>query len=377
MVCCAASSLAQSPFKTYETRYYVIHTDLEPAAVREVTLHLTLLAEEYHARTRCFAGRISRKLPFHLFGKAEDYQRAGGMRGSAGVFTGDKLMAVAGRPISSLTWHIIQHEAFHQFVHYVIGGDIPPWVNEGMAEYFGVALFTGDSYITGLIPPRIVPVMQQGIRENRFSSIRDMMLTDHSLWNAHVTLQSGQAGANYLQAWSMVHFLVHADNGKYRETFGRFIRDVSRGQQWEQAWLRQFGRGVQAFEQRWRDYWLNLPDNPSEALYAQATVKTLTHFLGRAFSQRQFFDSVEDFFAAADSQSIKYHEQDWLPPALLAQALSTARQFGTWSLEKIPGQTTLVCRLDDGTTLVGGFRIHRQRVQSATIKVHPAKKKRR
>ena len=51
------------------------------------------------------------------------------------------------------TWHTVQHEGFHQFAHVVIRGDLPIWVNEGLAEYFGEAVFTGDGFVSGVIPP--------------------------------------------------------------------------------------------------------------------------------------------------------------------------------------------------------------------------------
>ena len=66
-------------------------------------------------------------------------------------------MAFAGEHITAYTWHTVQHEGFHQFAHAVIGGDIPTWLNEGLAEYFGEALFTG-----GRVRPRRGPPVPTG-----------------------------------------------------------------------------------------------------------------------------------------------------------------------------------------------------------------------
>ena len=78
------------------------------------------------------------------------------MPGSAGVYMRSdgepRLMGVAGELENAFTWHLIQHEGFHQFAAAVIGGDRPVWVNEGLAEYFGEAIFTGDGFIAGIIP---------------------------------------------------------------------------------------------------------------------------------------------------------------------------------------------------------------------------------
>ena len=83
--------------KKYESRYYVIHTDLEPDAAREAYVRMDAMAEEYHRRTKGFGRTVRRKLPFYLFRSREDYYLAGGKIGSAGMFVvhprGSKLMA--------------------------------------------------------------------------------------------------------------------------------------------------------------------------------------------------------------------------------------------------------------------------------------------
>src|SRR3954462_296616 len=99
----ATPALAQrtsaKPMAEYQTPYYVIHTDLTGDQLKEAALRMTKMAEEYHNRTRTFAGSINQKLPFFLFSREQDYFDAGGMAGSAGVFMyspeESKLMAVA------------------------------------------------------------------------------------------------------------------------------------------------------------------------------------------------------------------------------------------------------------------------------------------
>ena len=80
----------------YDTRYYVIYTDLHVEAAREATIRVTKMAEVYADRTRGFSGVINKKFPFVLYKKVEDYLAAGGTEGSAGWFNGSSLVAVAG-----------------------------------------------------------------------------------------------------------------------------------------------------------------------------------------------------------------------------------------------------------------------------------------
>ena len=363
-----APAVAQSrtpKLKTYETKYYSLHTDLDAETVQEATLRITLMAEEYRARTQGLAGTVKERLPFYLFKDRKDYEAAGGPKGTDGMFTGDKLVALANARHPELTWRVVQHEGFHQFVLAAIGPKLPIWANEGLAEYFGQGLFTGDQFIVGLIPPGRLERIKTGIAQRRFKSLRDMMKMPLEEWNVDFKAE------NYDLAWSMVHFLAMAEDGKYQRAFVDFLADVSRQTDWDQAWTKRFGKNVDTFQQRWATYWTDLPDNPTADLYTQAIASTLTSFYARAFSQRQYFDKIEQFFATAEAGKLKADRRDWLPPSLLHDALAVAPQLGEWWLDHKPGQRLLLCRTNAGTVLEGSFKLEGGRVQSVTVQPRP------
>jgi len=322
---------------------------------------MEVMAELYHSRTKNFAGRITQKLPFYLFRDAKDYHRAGGIVGSAGVFNGEKLMAIADESMGDEVWHTIQHEGFHQFVHAVIGGDIPIWVNEGLAEYFGEAIWTGDGYVTGAIPEGRRQRIVMWIKAGNTASIQRMMQLQHSEWNAQLNI------VNYDQAWSMVHFLAHARGGKYEDALNGFLKSVSHGQSWEKAWVANFGQGVKEFESQWREYWLKLPPNPTLERYATASVETLTSYLGRAMSQKQTFENFDDFMAAAGAGKLKTSEVDWLPKSLLERELKRARRLGDWKLTPRGNLATLTCEMESGPRIQGSFKLGSGKINRASV----------
>lgn len=335
---------------TIETKYYVIHTDIAPQDRLEVELRVTRMAEEYHNRTRDFAGEIKEKLPFYLFQHMRDYRDAGGMPGSAGVYTGERLMAVAGEKLGVGTWHAVQHEGFHQFAHSVIGGDLPIWVNEGLAEYFGEAIFTGDSFVSGVIPHFRMVRVRQMIQKKRYQPIDKMMLMSHEEWNAALAI------SNYDQAWSMVHFLAHAENGKYQAVFAEFIRQIGRNRPWKDAWKSTFG-DIDGFENKWAAYWLALPDNPTMSLYGQAATAALTSFLARATAQNQVFGSFDQFMEAGKKHQLMAREDEQLPPALFDEMSKLAEKLGEWRLEARSKSRSLTLQMTDGTRIIGTFRL--------------------
>jgi hypothetical protein len=261
-------------------------------------------------------------------------------------------MAIAGERNSNSTWHVIQHEGFHQFAHAVIGGNLPAWLNEGLAEYFGEGIFTGDGMITGVVPPSRLKRIQDGIRTRRFRSIQSMMLLSGDRWNAEMD------GTNYDMAWSMVHFLAHGENGKYQGPFSQFVKDIGRHQPWDRAWLANFGT-AEGFEKKWADWWLAQEPLGSKDLYVKAVISTLASYVGRAGLAKQTFDNVEELAKASRDGSLKIPSGDaWLPPTLITSILDLKDKLGDdvkYEIKKDARGPQIVANMSDGTRVVATF----------------------
>jgi hypothetical protein len=351
---------------SYETRYYTIYTDLPPLRVREAELRMNKMVEVYQERTRDFSGAIRQRLPFYLFTKEQDYLDAGGIEGSSGVFdrSSQVLMAVAVEK-SSETWYTVQHEGFHQFAHAVIGGELPIWVNEGLAEYFGEAIFTGEGYVPGIIPDWRLRRIKMDLTANKFRPIEEMMKLGHANWNDELSV------VNYDQAWSMVHFLAHGDNGKYQGAFVGFMRDVGAHKPADKAWEENFG-SAEGFEAKWRDYWDSLKPGATADAYARATLQTLAATVGRAYVTKQPFDSLESMEKALTTGKLKFTDQHWLPNSVFEVALENLAQLRKaghrFSIVPQPGrQPIIVAEMTTGTRWIGQFTVQNARVSQVTI----------
>ena len=374
VLACSNTVAAEGVMSKYESQYYTIHTDLDIWKVREANVRMTAMFDEYRSRTKGFSRQIRSRLPFYMFGNPADYYAAGGMPGSAGVFMGKRMMVLASERSRNVMWRVVQHEAWHQFVYYVISQNMPIWVNEGMAEYFGHGIWTGDNLVTGVIPPERLKRVKKMISEKKTLHIMHMMLMSHADWNAAL------AKRNYDQAWSMVHFLAHADNGKYQKPFSAFIRDISAGRKWTESFVARFGGGVSGFERRYAQWWLALPDDPTRDRYVTATVQTLTSYLARAHNMKQKFADVKAFFEIAGTGKLKcQHPQQWLPPELLKKALADANKIkpSEWSLVAGRGRNSgprLVLKTPDGTVYTGLFVLRAKDTPKVTVNVkHPGK----
>lgn len=357
--------------RTFYTPYYTLYTDLDDEGAREAWIRMTRMFEEYKRRTAGFSGELREKFPFYLYKNADDYYAAGGPPDSAGVFTHigtqGELRAIAGEHPTPATWHTVQHEGFHQFAAGVIQGDMPPWVNEGLAEYFGEAIFTGDGYVAGVIPPRRLARLQQQIRNGEFRSLRDMMTLSNRDWNEKLD------PANYDQAWSMVHFLAHGDESKYQKAFVDFMNQLGRKRPYLDAWRNVFGQDMESFQKRWQAWWLGLPPSPTATLYRKAVLLTLTSYYARSYAQGQRFADFAAFAAAAQTGKLKISRDDWLPPTPLQDALEAIPVAGTFSVEfpKTGGLPRLRCKTAEGAELTAAFALSSGRVSGVTCEVVP------
>lgn len=367
----ATTAPARRPdLRTYHGRYYVIHTDLGREVAREAELRMTRMAEEYRRRTRDFSGELRKKLPFYLFKHEADYHAAGGEPNTAGEYdpNAQALKTFAGGERPNLaTWYTVQHEGFHQFADQVIGGNLPIWANEGLAEYFGEALFTGDAFVAGVIPPWRLKRVRASLQADEFTPLDELIGLSHKEWNARLDT------SNYDHVWSLVQFLVHSEGGARQEPFAAYLKDASGdgGNDPVATFERHLGP-VKDVEAQWRTYWTKLPADPTADLYAEATLRTLTSFLARATARRQRFDSFDSFRAAAEAGKLKSTESDWLPPSLLNDAVARAAAIekagGRFEIaQDAPRPPRIVFLAEDGAKMVGQFTLKGARVIRVTI----------
>jgi hypothetical protein len=356
---------------SYETRYYTIYTDLPPQRVREAELRTNKMVELYQERTKDFSGSIHQRLPFYLFTKEQDYLDAGGIEGSSGVFDNSSqvLMAVAVEK-SSETWYTVQHEGFHQFAHAVIGGELPVWVNEGLAEYFGESIFTGEGYVPGIIPDWRLRRIKMNFTANRFRPIEEMMNLAHRDWNDELSV------VNYDQAWSMVHFLAHAENGKYQSAFIGFMRDVGNHQPADKSWENNFG-SAEGFELKWKAYWQAMKPGSTTDAYARATLQTLAAALGRAQAKKLHYDSLEAMEKAITTGAIKFEDQQYLPTSVLEVALENLTQLRKsghhFKITTTPGrQPIVIADLTNGTRWTAQYTLQNNKVAQVAVTKSPS-----
>jgi len=81
-------------------------------------------------------------------------------------------------------------------------------------------------------------------------------------WHRNMERGSGRGHLQYQQSWSVVYFLIHGNNGRYRKVFEQYLKLVSTGRNSGKAFRQAFGgQDTTAFRKRWEAFILDLqPD---------------------------------------------------------------------------------------------------------------------
>ena len=147
------------------------------------------------------------------------------------------------------------HESFHEYMHSRTPS-IPPWFDEGLAEYVAaIRIENGKVVETG----RMMRVRRETLRvafEAGWPGTPFPVILRESLKEFMGLLPDLQ----YAQAWSMVHFLIHYENGKYRPLFDAYLKGVLAGMSPEDLYASVFAdHDLGEMRLQWIDYVSKLP----------------------------------------------------------------------------------------------------------------------
>jgi len=308
----AAQPVARLPWwsRSVEARVgqYWIRTDLPPKFADELGLHLNIMYEEFSRQLASLPARAPAPMNVLLFADAIDYLETLQFKygidasGTGGMFfvnaSGSALAVWVGDLSRRRIDHVLQHEGFHQFAWSRFGTDLPLWVNEGLAEFFGDAVVVGRSVIIGQSSAAVVQDMKARIERGSALEFPRMLSMSPDQWSAVV--RDGDAQGLYNQAWSMVHFLVYGDGGRYVGSFERYLKLLNAGFHSELAFERAFETDdIAAFEKRWRQYAMSA--RPSGFLTALDRIEFMAEGaaeLGRRGTVPASLDELREALAA-------------------------------------------------------------------------------
>jgi tetratricopeptide (TPR) repeat protein len=142
---------------------------------------------------------------------------------------------------------------FHEYTHFWVDNNIgksnvPPWFNEGLAEYYQTLKIENDQKVVlGAPQKRHLELLSQ----NKLIPFDAFFNTDN-----YTLAQQGEDGAGlfYAQAWALMHYLQHGEGGARKPQMYKFLDLVMSGRAPREAFSEAFQTDYASMERELKKY---------------------------------------------------------------------------------------------------------------------------
>jgi len=223
--------------RRYTTKHYRVITNV-PRFICEFEID-PFLDDLYRAYTAVFKERFgvkskaANKKLIHIHYGYEDYAEMN-REGSqpqpratpAFIVGGSTLVTYFDDAEPEQFYSSVFHEGAHQFVHANLpGAQFPLWIEEALATYFeGCSYSRSNRKVrVSFLPPVRLVLAQRLLREKRSNG--------EPKWGLYEVLNARDeefSALHYALSWSFTYFMTHAESGRRRKTFTKFLHEMNR-----------------------------------------------------------------------------------------------------------------------------------------------------
>ena len=314
----------------HESENYVLYANKPPEMIADVLFRLEAMHTEYSTAMKKHYRPTEEKFKVFLFDNREAFVAAGGHPVMPGISishnqgVGPRLMMMCpGGKLEVHQDHLLRHEVWHHFCAANLPGDFPIWLDEGLAEFFGYAIWTGDGVIYGMIRPEAYESLAGYVKQRRIMSLKKLLSLNGAQWFQTAGTDDGWVG--YMQSWSLVNFLMTADKGRYSGDLRAYIDAICRHGNTEGP-----TRRLRSRESVFRQWLNSLTPTRTYPKFYEAVTAILTSHLGRAHARGQRFASAKTFMEMARNGRLNMPpvgDDQWLPPSLMSECFWMADQI--------------------------------------------------
>ena len=127
---------------------------------------------------------------------------------------------------------------FHEYVHLVVSNvtdGVPPWLNEGLAEYYSTFLVSDDGKTATM--GTVIGEHVAMLKEQQLLPLKDLLAVtrDSPLYN-----EGQRRGMFYAESWALVHYLLSAEPERAKQ-LADYTRATGAGVPAAAAWQQFFG----------------------------------------------------------------------------------------------------------------------------------------
>ena len=243
--------------KKITTEHYEIHTTLTDSVLIEALPQAMETAYHFYRELVPTASDVEKPMKMYLFARRSEWanftRRFGPRRARVlmKIRRGGYMesgITVAEYVSHAVTYPLLTHEGFHQFLYHCGYPRVPAWLNEGVAVYCEGQRWTARGLAE--FDPWHNPVRRNTLAERL---LRDDLFSLEELLRINAGSVVGgsnkKINAYYGQVWALVLFLREGAEGKYADGFQRLLealgtRDL---EQYARAGHLKSGRGSYNF----------------------------------------------------------------------------------------------------------------------------------
>lgn len=141
---------------------------------------------------------------------------------------------------------------FHEFFHFVIKNNldvVPPWLNEGLAEYYSTFEVLDQDKKIKLGAPITQRIAE--LRNKPLLPLETLLDVDN---NSPYYNEDGKAGIFYAESWALVHYLILGNNSKRLSQLSQFINQANTGLSVADNFRQSFQTDYKGMEEELRKY---------------------------------------------------------------------------------------------------------------------------
>jgi len=144
---------------------------------------------------------------------------------------------------------VIYHEYVHQLVANTLGrGGVPPWFNEGLAEYYSTFEVRDDRKV---VLGNLIARHLQLLRQSKLIPLKQLLeVNDYSLDRN----KQEAKWVFYAESWALVHYLIQGNGGSRLPQLNSFLGLFAKNTPTEQAFAEAFQTDIPTMEKELRRY---------------------------------------------------------------------------------------------------------------------------
>ncbi len=198
-----------------QTPHFNIRSNISKEATREIGYVMEALYKNFNQLLNAsLRSRVDVLVPKNRQGFDQIKRMPGQVRGYFTTRDGGKIVTYYHPGEIHHTTATLLHEGTHLIVMSTLRfRPLDIWINEGLAVYFEASKFERTDMTIGMKPKGRLRVAKQLVKSGQYVPIRKLIRLKQRQFTA----------LHYAQAWSLVHYLVHAHDNKFVNKLDQYI----------------------------------------------------------------------------------------------------------------------------------------------------------